>query len=60
MIDQLKNKISSSNLSGSSSNLKNADLKESKVKVPNVDQAKKTSTDTDNGKVSQFISKESI
>tara|TARA_B100000686_G_C16660935_1_gene900907 strand:- start:245 stop:565 length:321 start_codon:yes stop_codon:yes gene_type:complete len=60
MIDQIKNKISSSDLNSSNSSLKTADGKTNAVKVQQIDHSKKARVDTDNGKVSKFISKERI
>ena len=60
MIDQIKNKINSNDLSGSSNNIKTADPKTTAVKVQQVDHTKKTKIQADNGKVSKFISKDRI
>ena len=57
MIDQIKNKLNS--LRSSGSNTVRTEVKQVKAKVPQVD-ASKTKVDVDGGKVSQFVSKETI
>ena len=58
MVDQIKNKLN--NLSGSgSNNAVRTDSNQFKAKVQKVDSAK-VKVDIDGGKVSQFVSKETI
>ena len=59
MIDQIKNKIN--NLSSSAASLEKAGVKQSKAQVQQVEQSiTKNKVDVDGGKVSQFVSKETI
>ena len=58
MVDQIKNKLNSLSSSGSN-NAVRTDSKQFKAKVQKVDSAK-VKVDIDGGKVSQFISKETI
>ena len=59
MIDQIKNKIN--NLSSSAASLEKAGVKQSKAQVQKVEQSiTKNKVDVDGGKVSQFVSKETI
>ena len=59
MIDQIKNKIN--NLSNSAASAENAGVKQSKAQVQKVEQSiTKNKVDVDGGKVSQFVSKETI
>ena len=59
MIDQIKNKIN--NLNNSAVNTERAGVKQAKAKVEKVEQSiTKNKTDLDGGKVSQFVSKETI
>ena len=59
MIDQIKNKIN--NLSSSAASAEKAEVKQSKAQVQKVEQSiTKNKVDVDGGKVSQFVSKETI
>ena len=59
MIDQIKNKIN--NLSSSAASAEKAGVKQSKAQVQKVEQSiTKNKVDVDGGKVSQFVSKETI
>ena len=58
MIDQIKNKLNSLGSSGSNNEVR-TDTKQFKAKVQKVDSAK-VKVDIDGGKVSQFVSKETI
>jgi len=59
MIDQIKNKIN--NLNNSSTGAERAEVKQAKVQVAKVEQSvTKNKVSVDGGKVSQFVTKETI
>ncbi len=59
MIDQIKNKLNNLNSSSGSSNAVRTDSKQVKTKVQKIDSVK-SKIDIDGGKVSQFVSKETV
>jgi len=59
MIDQIKNKLN--NLSNSGAGIEKTGVKQAKAQVQKVEQSiTKNKVDVDGGKVSQFVSKETI